>query len=103
MGTDIMEKRVQAAGASSVLQRNTAQAAVRPVLSGKSALLTEKGYQQLAKLRKTAEMAKFVRRIVDQLALCITDDGGLSGFSAWYSGEKATQSFAHLRKEIIAA
>lgn len=69
---------------------------------GETAPLTEKGYRQVAQMQSSREMAKFVRRAASDLGLHIKDEGGLSGFSPWYSGEKDSQSFGRLETEVMA-
>jgi hypothetical protein len=69
--------------------------------SGAAAPLTEAGYQGVAVHRSSNEMAKFVRRVVTELGLCIEDEGGLFGLSHWYSGVKDVQNFLRLRTEIL--
>lgn len=73
------------------------------ITSAASAPLTEDGYHEVAGLRSTPDMIQFVRRVVADLGLCVEDVGGLYGFAMWYSGERDTQSLAHLRAEVINA
>jgi hypothetical protein len=70
--------------------------------SGASAPLSPEGYQQVAKLDDTREMAEFVRRAVSDLGLTVEDEGGLQGLSPWHSGDKA-QSFDDLQGELVNA
>lgn len=65
--------------------------------------LNEKGYESIADLRSNHGMELFVRRLASQLGLRIVDKGGLKGFVPYYSGQKDTQSFEALQKELAAA
>jgi len=69
--------------------------------SGALAALSEKGYRRVVDLKSTAEMSEFVRRVVADLGFCVTEEGGLTGLSSYYSGERDTQSFSRLRAEIV--
>jgi len=82
---------------SSVLQKSAVQAAH---VSGESVPLSEQGYIQLAEQGDSVEMTKFVRRAAADMGLNIQDEGGLSGFAPWYSGEMDVQSWARLQEEL---
>mmetsp|Transcript_51935 Transcript_51935/g.123640 ORF Transcript_51935/g.123640 Transcript_51935/m.123640 type:complete len:304 (-) Transcript_51935:303-1214(-) len=76
-------------------------AVARPMpLSGSSATLDEAGYQAVATARNTQEMKVFIRHVVESMHGEVINEGGLSGFAPYYSGERATQSFARLTQEL---
>jgi hypothetical protein len=88
---------------SSVLQKSAVQAAQEGSthhVSGESVPLSEQGYVQLADQGDSVEMEKFVRRAAADMGLHIQDEGGLSGFAPWYSGEMDVQSLDRLQDEL---
>mmetsp|Transcript_55457 Transcript_55457/g.102591 ORF Transcript_55457/g.102591 Transcript_55457/m.102591 type:complete len:290 (-) Transcript_55457:263-1132(-) len=69
-------------------------------VAAESVPLTEEGYQLVASMRNTAQMAVFIRRVVHSMGGRITREGDLSGFAPYYSGEHSTQSYARLLEEL---
>lgn len=65
--------------------------------------LNEKGYLGVAGLRSDRKMERFVSRLAGEMKLHIVDVGGLKGTVPYYSGRKATQSFAALKTELLHA
>jgi hypothetical protein len=71
--------------------------------AGAAAPLNEKGYKDVAKLRSFDEMQTFIRRAVADQGMHVIDEASLEGVVPYYSGAKATQSFAALSAEIYNA
>jgi len=67
---------------------------------GAYAPLNEDGYKAVVDVRNDTQMQMFVRRVARNESLNITDENGLSGFSMYYSGFCAEQSYAALVKEV---
>jgi len=67
---------------------------------GAYAPLNEDGYKAVVDVRNDTQMQMFVRRVARNESLNITDQNGLSGFSMYYSGFCAEQSYAALTKEV---
>lgn len=65
-----------------------------------SALLTEDGYEAVAKMKSSSAMGLYIRRIVDKLACSVSDEGGLEGFVPHYSGEIDTKTYDKLEHEL---
>lgn len=68
--------------------------------NGASANLDETGYVAVAELCDSAEMTRFVRRLISAIGCRITNQNALVGFVPWYSGEADVQSFDKLDGEI---
>jgi len=69
--------------------------------TGVNAPLDEVGYQIIAKQKNHHSMKRFIRRTVKELGYFIGDEGGLSGFVPFFSGEIGVQNFSQLRLEIV--
>lgn len=70
---------------------------------GKTAEISEEGYQAVAKLRDSAHMRDFIVRVAASLGLSILRAGDLWGFAPYYSGEKMTQSLQRMVDELMTA
>lgn len=73
------------------------------MVTGASATLNEDGYESVAKLKNNAEMKTFIQRVVDDMGGRVVDEPGFNGVVPYYSGQRATQTFAALRAEISSA
>mmetsp|Transcript_80261 Transcript_80261/g.126576 ORF Transcript_80261/g.126576 Transcript_80261/m.126576 type:complete len:448 (-) Transcript_80261:277-1620(-) len=69
-------------------------------VDGSNAPLDEVGYTAIAELCDSAEMARFVRRLISAIGCRITDQNALVGFVPWYSGEADVQSYDKLNGEL---
>lgn len=69
---------------------------------GDVASLNEQGYQAVAFTRRSPEMAKFIRRLIEDKNFQVEDEGGVLGLVPFYSGECGTRSFGELMAEIHA-
>lgn len=72
-------------------------------ISGESAPLDFQGYVEIACMRSDEAMMKFVRRLCMDMKIRITDEGGLQGVIALYSGSSSFQSFEKLKSELLSA
>jgi hypothetical protein len=70
---------------------------------GRTAPLSEEGYQRVAALKNMGQMKAFMRRIIAADGNAVTDEAGLSGVAPFYSGQVAMQSFEALQKDTRAA
>merc|ERR1719277_2914728 len=68
--------------------------------SGATATLNESGYEAVAHRKQNSEMEAFVRRVVKQLGMRITNEGKLQGMLPWYSGNYSMQSYGKLVDEL---
>merc|ERR1719401_3386729 len=72
---------------------------------GLSAELNEEGYQSVLETRSDNDMGVFVLRVVQQMNMSMpaanVTNHPIFSFVSWYSGTKASQSFAGLQKELI--
>jgi hypothetical protein len=58
------------------------------------------GYVQVRALRKKEQMRKFVKRMISEMGIKITDMDGFNGLMAYYTEPDDSQSFAKLLGEI---
>jgi len=70
---------------------------------GRTAPLNNVGYLAIARLKDKVQMVQFVRRVVEDMGLYVSDEGKLNGFVKYYSGSQGVQNFAKLRYELIGA
>merc|ERR1719491_308067 len=70
---------------------------------GRTAPLTEQGYQAVAKLKSKANMRAFMRRILNAEKKAVSDDEAFFAVAASYDGEVSTQSFEQLKTELLSA
>lgn len=70
---------------------------------GRTAPLTDFGYQKVAKLKSNAHMMAFARRILNLNNKVCSDEGALIGLIPYYSGEVSAQSFDQLTRELLSA
>lgn len=70
---------------------------------GRTAPLTDFGYQKVAKLKSNAHMMAFARRILNLNNKVCSDEGALIGLVPYYSGEVTVQSFDQLTRELLSA
>jgi hypothetical protein len=68
--------------------------------TGDTAPLDMIGYCQVRALRKSREMVRFVRRMVNNMGIKITDNGGFDGMMSFYSEPDDSGSFMRLMSEI---
>jgi len=90
-----LEEEIKISGGKHVWVTNLA--------SGASAPLNQGGYGEIVTQISSREMVEFVRRVVSDLGLKVTDEAGLAGLAKWYSGDKAVQTFLDLQGELISA
>jgi len=67
---------------------------------GKTAPLSEDGYDIVAALGSSSEMAKFMKRVAEDLNLSVTSLKGLEGTVPYYSGERTRKSYAEMVDEL---
>jgi hypothetical protein len=70
---------------------------------GRTAPLSEPGYQVVAQLKSKENFMAFARRILDQANLKVADEGSFKGLVPYYDGETAIQSFEQLQHELTSA
>lgn len=99
LGTLTRISSVQEALASKTKQANAKISAFDHQVAA-SSLLTEDGYQAVAKTKNSVAMGVYVKRVVDRLACGVSDEGGLEGFVPHYSGEIDTKTYAKLEHEL---
>jgi hypothetical protein len=75
--------------------------AVKEIMEADNAPLSEEGYYALASSRSNRKMERFIERVAIDLDLQLTDVGGLKGVVPYYSGQKDTQSFDALQRELL--
>jgi len=68
--------------------------------AGALAKLDEEGYREVARMRDSAEMEIFARRVVRHMGLQVTDFGRFHGVVPYFSGTKGSQTYAALELEI---
>jgi len=68
---------------------------------GSTAPLNEDGYQTVASLGSSLEMAEFVHRVADDLNFDVVKEEGLKGMVPYYSGERTKSNFTALKNEIV--
>lgn len=68
---------------------------------GSTASLTEDGYQTVASLGSSLEMAEFAHRVANDLNLDVIKEEGLKGMVPYYSGERTKSNFTALKNEMI--
>jgi len=64
--------------------------------------MSESGYQQVAALKSDEAMAVFVKQVLSERGMQVSNEGELNGFVRFYSGTEAVQNFAHLKEELFA-
>lgn len=66
--------------------------------------MNEKGYMAVAQRRNNSQMGRYIKRVLaDMGPLYVCDLGQFHGFLKFYSGTKASQTFAQMRYELIGA
>jgi len=70
------------------------------VSSGRDAVLSEIGYQNVAALKDDMQMALFVRRMALHHGCAVVDEDAMTGVVPYYSGTKSVQSLAQLSEEL---
>jgi len=65
-----------------------------------STSLDEKGYKQIANYKSDAQMRVFMRRVIGQIGLNISDEEEFRRVVPYYSGSKSVQSYAALVEEL---
>jgi len=68
---------------------------------GSTATLTQDGYQTVASLGSSLEMAEFAHRIANDLKLDVIKEEGLRGMVPYYSGERTKSNLTALKNEMI--
>jgi len=69
-------------------------------VEGATAVLDERGYQSIVKLKSNTEMEIFIRRTIADLNLRILNEGALAGMIPFYSGTQDHQSMEKLQLEL---
>mmetsp|Transcript_86003 Transcript_86003/g.151906 ORF Transcript_86003/g.151906 Transcript_86003/m.151906 type:complete len:253 (+) Transcript_86003:91-849(+) len=69
--------------------------------TGSIAPLNNAGYVTVANTRDPQQMKAYVLRLVNAMGLQVRDHAGLLGVIPFYDGEKAIQSFASLKDELL--
>jgi hypothetical protein len=67
---------------------------------GSTAPLTEEGYQTVASLGSSLEMAEFAHRVANDMNFDVIKEEGLKGMVPYYSGERTKSNFTALRNEM---
>jgi len=67
---------------------------------GSTAPLTEDGYQTVAALGSSLEMAEFAHRVANDMNLDVIKEEGLKGMVPYYSGERTKSNFTALKGEM---
>ena len=70
---------------------------------GRTAPLTEQGYQAVAKMKCSANMRAFMRRILNAEKKTVSDEEAFFAVAPYYDGEVSTQSFEQLKTELVSA
>jgi hypothetical protein len=65
--------------------------------------ISEDGYLDVVSERSNKKMEHFVKRVATSMSFRIIDEGSLKGVVPYYSGQKATQSLAAMRRELLKA
>lgn len=68
---------------------------------GSTAPLNEDGYQTVAALGSSLEMAEFVHRVANDLNFDVIKEEGLKGMVPYYSGERTKSNFTALKNEMM--
>jgi len=66
-----------------------------------TATLNDAGYKSIAKLRSYSVMEAYMKRVIKKLGFTIVQDGGLEGIIPFYSGQKTTQNFGAMTRELL--
>jgi len=67
---------------------------------GSTAPLTEEGYQTVASLGSSLEMAEFAHRVANDMDYDVIKEEGLKGMVPYYSGERTKSNFTALKQEM---
>jgi len=70
---------------------------------GRTAPLTEQGYQAVAKMKSRANMRAFMRRILIANSKTVSDEGAFFALAHHYDGEVSVQTFGQLQNEVLSA
>jgi len=65
--------------------------------------LTNADYLAVAQKDDPTLMKKFVRRVLREMRLDVSDMGGLNGFVPWFTGKTATQSLRSMKEQVMHA
>jgi hypothetical protein len=68
---------------------------------GSTAPLTEDGYQTVASLGSSLEMAEFAHRVANDLNFDVIKEEGLKGMVPYYSGERTKSNLTALKNEMM--
>lgn len=68
---------------------------------GSTAPLNEDGYQTVAALGSSLEMAEFAHRVANDLNFDVIKEEGLKGMVPYYSGERTKSNFTALKNEMM--
>mmetsp|Transcript_59810 Transcript_59810/g.110719 ORF Transcript_59810/g.110719 Transcript_59810/m.110719 type:complete len:267 (+) Transcript_59810:114-914(+) len=77
-----------------------AKAKRAPPATGETAEFGEEGYGAVAATRNTQQMAIYIRRVIEASGGQVLREADLRGFALYYSGARATQSYARLVEEL---
>lgn len=67
---------------------------------GSTAPLSEEGYQTVAALGSSLEMAEFAHRVANDMNLDVIKEEGLRGMVPYYSGERTKSNYTALKEEM---
>jgi len=70
---------------------------------GRTAALSEVGYQKVAERSSRAHMTAFARRILKEEHKEVVVEGALAGLIPYHSGEISAQSFDKLKQDLLSA
>jgi hypothetical protein len=70
---------------------------------GKTAALSQAGYEKVASLKDDTEMKEYIKRVIDKYDCRVVNEGGLSGIVPWFSGTTMTQSLPQLEDTLLYA
>jgi len=70
---------------------------------GRTAALSEVGYQNVSRRSSRAHMTAFARRILKEENKKVVDEGALAGLVPYHSGEISVQSFDKLKQDLLSA
>jgi len=91
---------LQKAQSREVVESHTNSDMETAKIKASSVPLNDEGYKMIAKLKNDHEMFEFIARVATELGFEISEDYKLNGVVPYYSGKKATQSFAALTTEM---
>merc|ERR1711957_870319 len=70
---------------------------------GRTAPITEQGYQSVDKMKSEANMRAFMRRILKAEKKTVSDEEAFFALAYHYDGEVSVQTFGQLQNEVLSA